>query len=181
MGHVEPEILADIPTYAVFRDPAGDLTYVAYNAGAAERLVTFSDGFSFTVAPRGMATFTTSPADPDSPVVLLLADRTAGKSPLTIAFQGSNSFDPNGNPLTFDWSFGELGGSSQADNTVTFTEVGDRWVHLAVTNSLGLSARDSVLVSVLPNGGPYSGTPAPVPGRIEAENYDLGGRGHRLS
>ena len=177
MGHVATDIYADTPTYAVFRDAAGYVTYVAYNAGSTDRLVSFTDGFSFTVAPRSMATSTTSPADPDSPVVLLLADRTSGKSPLTINFQGSNSFDPNGHPLTFGWSFGDLGGSTQADNTVTFTEVGDHWVYLTVANSLGLSAQDSLLVSVLPNGGPYAGTPAAVPGRIEAENYDLGGEG----
>ena len=37
---------------AVSRDPAGDLTYVAYNAGPTSRLITFTDGFSFTVGPR---------------------------------------------------------------------------------------------------------------------------------
>ncbi len=177
MGQVETTILADIATYAVFRDPAGDLTYVAYNAGAANRLVTFTDGFSFTVGPGELASFSTSNQNPDAPVVLLLPDKTSGKSPLTIQFQGSQSFDPNGNPLTFDWSFGEIGSSSQADTTFTFNDVGDHRVHLTVTNSLALSAQDSVIVTVLPNGTPYFGSPVPVPGRIEAEHYDLGGEG----
>ncbi|MCB1184178.1 carbohydrate-binding protein [bacterium] len=177
MGRVETGIRADIATHAVFRDPAGDLTYVAWNAGAAARMVTFTDGFSFTVEPGELASFSTSPQDPDTPVVLLTADRTSGKSPLTVAFQGSLSFDPNGLPLDFAWTFGDLGTSTQADTTVVFTAVGEHWVHLAVTNPLALTARDSVLVTVLPNGGPYAGTPAAVPGRIEAEHYDLGGEG----
>lgn len=177
MGRVETTILADTPTYAVFRDAAGDLTYVAHNAGSTDRLVTFTDGFSFTVGPRQTASFSTSPVDPDAPVVLLLASRTTGKAPLNVQFTGSQSFDPNGRPLTFAWSFAGAGASAAADTTVTFTEVGEHWVHLAVTNSLALTARDSVLVTVLPSGTPYFGAPVPVPGRIEAENYDLGGEG----
>ncbi len=177
MGRVETTILADVPTYAVFRDGAGDLTYVAYNAGATDRLVTFTDGFSFTVGPRELAFHSTSPADPDAPVVLLIPDKTAGKSPLNIQFEGSLSFDPNGLPLTFDWDFGGLGASAQPDTSFTFLDVGDHWVHLTVTNSNALSTRDSVMVTVLPNGGPFSGTPVPVPGRIEAEDFDTGGEG----
>ena len=176
-GADDPTIFADIPTYAVFRDPAGDLTYVAYNAGPASRLVTFTDGFSFTVGPRETASFSTSPADPDAPVVLLLADKVTGKAPLTIQFTGSQSFDPNGSPLTFAWSFAGAGSSTAADTTVTFSEVGDHWVRLTITNALALSAQDSVKVTVLPSGTPYSGLPVPVPGRIQAENYDNGGEG----
>ncbi|MBK8015262.1 MAG: carbohydrate-binding protein [Betaproteobacteria bacterium] len=177
MGRVETTILADTPTYAVFRDAAGDLTYVAHNAGSTSRLVTFTDGFSFTVGPRQTASFSTSPVDPDAPVVLLLANRTTGKAPLNVQFTGSQSFDPNDRPLTFAWTFAGAGASTAADTAVTFTDVGEHWVHLAVTNSLALTARDSVLVTVLPSGTPYFGVPAQMPGRIEAENYDLGGEG----
>jgi endoglucanase Acf2 len=177
MGRVETTIHADIATYAVFRDAAGYLTYVAYNSGPADRLVTYTDGFSFTVGPRQTASHSTSPADPQAPVVLLLTNKTSGKSPLTIQCKGSQSFDPNGRPLTFAWSFAGVGTSTAADTTVTFNTVGTHWIRLTVTNSLALSARDSVLVTVLPNGTPYSGTPVPMPGRIEAENYDLGGEG----
>ena len=177
MGRVEPAIRADIPTHAVFRDASGDLTYVAHNAGPAERLVTFTDGFSFTVGPRQTASFSTSPVDPDAPVVLLLASRTTGKSPLTVQFTGSQSFDPSGLPLAFAWSFAGAGASTAADTSVTFTDVGEHWVRLTVTNTLALSAQDSVLVTVLPSGTPYFGAPVQMPGRIEAENYDLGGEG----
>ncbi|MBI5169144.1 MAG: carbohydrate-binding protein [Candidatus Eisenbacteria bacterium] len=177
MGRVETTIRADVPTYAVFRDPGGYLTYVAYNAGAADRLVTFTDGYSFTVGPRQTRSHSTSPVNPEAPVVLLLTNKTSGKAPLTIQFTGHQSFDPNGRPLTFAWSFEGVGTSHAADTTVAFTAVGDHWVHLTVTNSIALASRESVLVTVLPNGTPYFGTPAAMPGRIQAENYDLGGEG----
>ncbi|HPF35485.1 MAG TPA: glycosyl hydrolase [Candidatus Krumholzibacteria bacterium] len=177
MGRVDTTVLADIATYAVFRDGAGDRTYVAYNAGDAERTVTFTDGFTLTAGPGELASANTSVQDPDAPVALLFVDRTSGKDPLTIHAQGSHSFDRNGLPLTYAWTFEDLGASTAADTSVTYHDLGDHWIRLTVTNTLGLSDSDSVLVTVLPSGTPFAGTPAPVPGRIEAEDYDLGGEG----
>lgn len=52
-GQVDPQITANIPTYAVFRDPAtGNLTCAAYNATSTPRLVTFSNGAVLYLAPR---------------------------------------------------------------------------------------------------------------------------------
>ena len=177
MGHVAFDVVADVPTYAVFRDAADDLTYIAYNAGPADRLVTFSDGFSMTVGPREMRTETTSPANPEAPVALLLTDKTSGKAPLTVAFEGSRSFDPNGGDLAFAWNFGDGRTSSTPDTTVVFTEVGSRWVTLSVTDPQGLVTQDSIQVRVLGNGTSFLGTPPVIPTVIEAEAYDLGGEG----
>ncbi len=177
MGHVEPAITADIPTFAVFRDGNDDLTYVAYNAGAETREVTFSDGFSLSVGPRALASATTSTADPNAPVVLLLADKTSGKAPLTVAFEGSRSFDPNDEDLAFAWAFGDGRTSAAADTTVTFTDVGEQWVTLTLTNAQGLVTRDSVQIRVVGNGTPFSGSPVRIPAVIEAEDYDRGGEG----
>jgi endoglucanase Acf2 len=51
LGRVETGITADIPTYAVFTK-AGKRTYIAFNAGSKPRVVRFSDGTSFSIAPR---------------------------------------------------------------------------------------------------------------------------------
>ena len=177
MGRVETSISADVPTYAVFRDAAGDLTYVAYNASGAERQVRFSDGFTMTVPARSLESESTSPVDPNAPVALLLADRVAGKSPLTVAFTASRSYDPNGSGLTYAWDFRDRGTSRQPDTTVTFTEVGERWVRLTVTDDEGLAASDSVRIEVRGNGTAYGGQPPVVPAVLQAEDYDLGGEG----
>ncbi|MFT5516256.1 MAG: endoglucanase Acf2 [Rhodothermales bacterium] len=177
MGHMDTTVTADVATYSVFRDQADDVTYIAYNAGSVERLVTFSDGYTLTVAPRSMNSGSTAVLNPDAPVALLQASRTSGKVPLTIAFEASRSFDPNGNDLTFSWDFAGQGTSARADTSFTFTSVGEHWVRLSVTNSLALAVQDSVRITVLGNGTPYSGSPASVPGRIQAENFDLGGEG----
>lgn len=177
MGHVETTIQADVPTYAVFRDAADYLTYVAYNAGAEARTVTFSDGFSMRVGPRAMRTESTAPVSPGAPVAVLLADKTTGKAPLVVAFQGSRSFDPTGGSLAFRWDFRDGRTSARADTAVTFTQIGARWVTLTVTDADGLVARDSVRIEVRPSGTAYAGTPPVVPTVIQAEAYDRGGEG----
>lgn len=177
MGHLEKSITADIPTFSVFRDQADDLTYTAHNAGPEERLVTFSDGFTMTVDARAMKSHSTSNVNPDAPIVLLLADKKSGKVPLRVEFTGSYSFDPNGSPLTYLWDFGD-GESAQEDNPEhIFTEVGTYKVLLTITNNLNLSSTDSIAISILGNGTPYTGIPFNIPGKIQAEFYDLGGEG----
>ena len=58
MGTPVMNIFADTPSYSVFLDKEGFLTYVAYNPSAAELLVTFSDGFSMTIQPKSINTAT---------------------------------------------------------------------------------------------------------------------------
>ncbi|NND71295.1 MAG: carbohydrate-binding protein, partial [Rhodothermales bacterium] len=177
MGRVDTTVTADTPTYAVFKDANGERTYNAYNAGDVARLVSFSDGYSMSVDPKELRSESTFEENLDAPVTLLFADKTSGKSPLTVSFEGSKSFDRNGSDLEYSWSFGTLDSSMIADTVFTFTELGEHRVTLTVTNDLDLSTSDSVLITVLGNGTPFSGQPVSVPGRVEAENYDNGGEG----
>lgn len=177
MGHVDTTVFADTPTYAVFKDGNGDRTYVAYNAGSTERTVTFTDGQTLAVPPRSTQSFTTAEENPDAPVALLFADRTRGKAPLTVDFEGSKSFDRQSSDLSYLWTFDTLGTATSADTAFTFTEPGTYTVTLAVTNTSSFSTQDSVQIEVLDNGTPFGGTPHAMPGRIEAEHYDLGGEG----
>lgn len=52
MGLPDFTVRADTPFYAVFRQPDGRKTYLAYNAGASPIDVKFSDGKTLAVAPR---------------------------------------------------------------------------------------------------------------------------------
>lgn len=176
MGHVDASVTADIPTYAVFKK-GNDKTYIAFNAKTTDRLVSFSDGYSMTVPAGEMLTETTQENNPNAPVILLTANKTSGKSPLTIEFDASNSFDRNELDLTFDWDFAGQGVSSAQDTSFTFTEAGEYTIRLTVSNTDGLISKDSVVVEVLPNGTPFGGAPTTVPGTILARNYDEGGEG----
>jgi hypothetical protein len=53
VGQVDPTVTADIPTYAVLRDPTtGDRTCVAYNGTGMPRTVTFSNDAVLNVPPH---------------------------------------------------------------------------------------------------------------------------------
>ena len=54
MGSPDFSVTADTPLYAVFKDPGGARTYLAYNAGAAAKSVTFSTGKTLEVPPRSL-------------------------------------------------------------------------------------------------------------------------------
>ncbi|NUN70438.1 MAG: carbohydrate-binding protein [Bacteroidetes bacterium] len=173
LGRVEMSVRANIPFHAVFKSSAGTKSYAAYNAASDSVLVQFTDGYSMKVGPRSLRSVNTAAGDPLAPVALLIADKVRGKVPLTVGFSGSKSFDRNGSPLQFQWSFG----ASSADTTYTFTAPGTYMVVLTVRNGTDRTAKDSVSITVLGNGTPYSGTPVVVPALIQAEKYDNGGEG----
>ncbi|SMC00662.1 PKD domain containing protein [Hymenobacter roseosalivarius DSM 11622] len=52
-----------------------------------------------------------------APIAVASADKTYGPGPLTVQFTGDKSYDPDGRPLTYSWSFGD-GGSSTAANPI---------------------------------------------------------------
>lgn len=74
MGQVDTDVYADIASYSVFVDSNDDTTYVAYNADNTDRIVSFTNGFSFTVPAKSMATHQTGAMEnpigvPDSPII----------------------------------------------------------------------------------------------------------------
>ena len=177
MGSLDTSVSADLPTYAVFKNAAGEKTYTAYNPASDSTDVHFSDGYSMKVPPRVMRSMSTVNVNPNAPVVSLSADKTRGKMPLLVSFTGSKSFDRNGSSLLYAWNFGDGKTAAVGDTVHLFADPGTYSVSLTVTNQLLLSAKDSVLITVLPNGTPYLGSPVLVPGTIQAENYDNGGEG----
>ncbi|NUN10628.1 MAG: carbohydrate-binding protein [Ignavibacteriaceae bacterium] len=177
MGRPEPSVTANIPTYAVFKNSAGEKTYVAYNAASDSVTVTFSDGYSMRVGPRKMRSQNTSSVNINAPIAILMADKTTGKSPLTVRFTGSRSFDRNNSPLSYHWTFGDGATAAAADPQHIYTVPGIYKAVLTVTNQLNLTSNDSVTIKVLGNGTPYLGSPVMIPGIIQAENFDLGGEG----
>lgn len=176
-GPLDTTVTADIPTYAVFKNETGAKTYAAYNASSTAREVTFSDGYKMTVDPREILSEYTGENDEPSPVILLTADKTSGKAPLTVHFDGSNSFDRNGESIEYSWEFDDLGTSSKSSPSFTFTEPGEYLVTLTITNTSGFSDRDSIWIEALESGTPFNENPHRVPGVIQAEEFDLGGEG----
>jgi glucose/arabinose dehydrogenase len=93
------------------------------------------------------------PSGNQPPVAVASVDKTFGTSPLTVQFTGSNSSDPNGQPITYRWNFGDNSTlSTQANPSHTFTAPAGvpvtYTVSLTVTDSEGASTTTTLIVSV---------------------------------
>ncbi|RSK25213.1 PKD domain-containing protein [Hymenobacter metallilatus] len=85
------------------------------------------------------------------PVAVASSDKKYGASPLAVQFTGSASTDPEGQPLSYAWDFGDGTSSTAANPTHTFTAPGPApaaySVRLTVTDNQGLSSQATLLIS----------------------------------
>jgi glucose/arabinose dehydrogenase/endonuclease YncB( thermonuclease family) len=78
--------------------------------------------------------------DPNSPpTVVVTSDVTNGLLPLTVNFSSAGTLDPNGRPLTYAWTFGDGGTSTQANPSHTYTTAGTFTAKLTATNNVPTS------------------------------------------
>jgi PKD repeat protein/glucose/arabinose dehydrogenase len=111
--------------------PGGDLFYVDFDGGTIRRI-----SYASTNQP---------------PVARLTATPTTGGAPLTVAFDGSTSSDPEGGALSYAWDLdgdGAYDDSTAPKPTFTYTSTGAYTASLMVTDTAGASDTDSVTISV---------------------------------
>ena len=70
------------------------------------------------------------------PVVAASANPTEGPTPLTVNFSSDGSSDPEGQPLTYLWNFGDGTTSTQANPSHTYTEAGAYQARLTVSDEV---------------------------------------------
>jgi len=139
------------------------------------------DGFA-TSAPDTIAI---TVADNLPPVAIATADKTEGPAPLTVQFDGSQSYDPEGKPIAeYYWDFGDgTAGSFAAvppPHTYLFAGVYNV-VALTVSDERGAFATDVLVITVTepvnnppvasPTATPNSGT-APLAVQFAANAVD---------
>jgi glucose/arabinose dehydrogenase len=84
------------------------------------------------------------------PIAVATADPTSGAAPLTVAFDGSASNDPDGDTLTYAWDLdgdGAFDDATAATASYTYTQAGTRTAVLRVTDPSGASDTASVTIS----------------------------------
>jgi glucose/arabinose dehydrogenase len=127
--------------------PSGELSWVDFDGGTIRR-ITYAAGNR-------------------PPIAVATADRTSGAVPLTVAFDGSTSDDPDSSaPLSFAWDLdgdGQFDDSTAARPTSTYTTAGTRTATLRVTDAGGVSATDAVTITA-GNTPPTAAIASPSPG-----------------
>jgi PKD repeat protein len=89
------------------------------------------------------ATFTPAPPANKPPLAVATANPSSGPIPLTVRFDGSQSSDPDGDPLSYSWDLngdGVFGDSTAVAPTYTYTKPGRITVRLRVTDNHGASS-----------------------------------------
>lgn len=94
--------------------PDGSLYYITYYPGRLYR-VSYSETNQIPVASAG-------------------ADVTKGLNPLTVHFLSAGSLDPDGDPLTYLWDFGDNSTSTEANPTKVYQDQGVYIVELYVSD-----------------------------------------------
>jgi PKD repeat protein len=99
------------------------------------------------------------------PAAVITSDKTSGLVPLTVCFDGSQSTDPEGGPLTYAWVLGDAGAmASIATICHTYQSPGTYTVTLTVTDMLG--AADSEVLTITatePANQPPTASPTATP------------------
>ncbi len=97
------------------------------------------------------------------PIAVLSADRQNGGSPLTVNFRASSSSDPDGDPLTYAWDFGDGTTSTLQNPTKVFSGSARQGftVRLTVTDATGLTDTKTTVISIN-NAAPTARITAPV-------------------
>jgi glucose/arabinose dehydrogenase/PKD repeat protein len=140
--------------HAVFLDQipagqpeAGNLVYVVIGDD------TLTDGSGSVVEIRKVANGNLAP------IPRATADKSCGAPGVQVAFDGSTSSDPESQPLTYLWDFGDGSTSAAVSPSHTYPSDGDYVAQLTVTDSEGASQSAFIAVSV------HAGA-NPVPGHI---------------
>ena len=100
-----------------------------------------------------------------SPKASIFADGTGGIAPLSVYFDGSGSYDPDGTVSSYNWDFGD--GTKDYEMTVnhTFDDPGLYTVTLTVTDDQGATGSDTIQIAA------NSGSGAEL--EIEAEDMSI--------
>lgn len=137
----------DAPVDIARHPSTGDLYYVAIAAGEIRRI-------RYTGAPEGNA----------PPVAHATATPLAGAAPLLVQFDGTHSFEPDGDALTYSWDFGDGGSSVLPAPAHLFSDPGTYAVVLTVDDGQGNSDGHSVAITV--------GVPPPFPSSAVLDDFN---------
>ena len=94
------------------------------------------------------------------PVAIINATPTSGPVPLTVQFDATQSYDPEGMALQFDWTFGDGRASPEPVVSHEFVLPGTYDVLLSVVDAYGVLDRASLVITVLP---PFNNPPVASP------------------
>jgi len=127
--------------------PYGDIVYLTQGPDGALYYVDlgYSDvGGTFGVSKIRRIRYLQSN---QAPVAVFSATPTSGAAPLAVTFSSAGSLDPEGQPLTYAWDFGDSATSTAANPAHTYTQPGRYTVRLTVSDGVNQTVATSITIS----------------------------------
>lgn len=95
-----------------------------------------------------------------APQASFIANPKSGGAPLIVNFDARDSVDPDGDPLTYNWKFGDGGTGTGVQTSHTYTNIGLYTVELTVSDGQGIDTdTDTIEVKNQPPSVSLSATP----------------------
>ncbi len=142
--------------YYIYQD--GNLTPVATVTGTSTTIngLDFGSTHQFAVAAFDAAGNVSSQSQAiqittlgnGAPVASIVANPTSGTAPLFVNFDASGSTDPEADPMTFAWEFGDGNTASGPSPSHTYQSIGAYTAIVVVSDNFGNTDTASVTISV---------------------------------
>ena len=137
-----------LPTGATFTSNASHTSGTFSWTPSFNQAGTYSVTFTASNALSGTATTVIGVGNVDQPPVAKAGGPYTGVANVALTLDGSGSFDPDGDPLTYAWAFGDGGTGSGAIVSHTYAAAGSYTALLTVTAN-GLSSTATASVTIL--------------------------------
>lgn len=147
-------IYADTPEAVFTTDTVGDYLLT----------LTASDGILWS-DPDAMVVIVT---ENQPPVAVASASPTTGPAPLEVHFDGTQSSDPEGDALYYDWNFDDLSFGTSEKPTHEYTAPGTYTAVLTVTDDFGNDDFDIIEIVVTAPNNPPVAAPSATPNEGQA-------------
>jgi PKD repeat protein len=137
------------PATGVVDGPYGDIVYLTEGPDGA--LYYLDLGYSDTSATYGISPLRRIrfQSSNQAPSAVANANVVSGPAPLTITFSSAGSSDPESQPITYSWDFGDGSALSNAANpTHVFTTTGVFTVRLTVSDGVNNTFSPPITISV---------------------------------
>jgi glucose/arabinose dehydrogenase/PKD repeat protein len=136
------------PPNGALDGPFGDI--VSLSEGPDGALYYVDLGFSDTTGTFGVSKIRRIRFVPNNPPPNAIASAlpTEGPRPLTVGFSSAGSSDPNGEPLSYLWNFGDNTTSAEADPVHTYTQAGVYTAVLTVSDGNTSTLANPIQINV---------------------------------
>jgi PKD repeat protein/glucose/arabinose dehydrogenase len=139
--------------------PNGELSYVDL-------------GWDMDPPDAGVRRFVYAPDD-QPPIPVAKASPTSGEAPLEVHFDGDDSFDPEGDQLTYKWDFGDGSTSTQVNPTHVYTTPKTYTAKLTVDDGLNRNPTDTVSITVTGDSPPVATITRPTDGALYEDGTEV--------